>query len=350
MDEPAKAPPLELTTSRNFLSWLGEQHLSFAFTTYQTNRLFLIGRKPDGRLGGFERLFDRPMGLYTGPDAQRLYMSSRYQLWRFENVLDPGQAHKDHDRLYVPRVGHTTGDIDCHDVVVDRDGRLLFVNTLFSCLATLSDRHGFKPLWRPPFISRLAAEDRCHLNGLAMVDGLPRYVTAVSRTDVNNGWREHRHDGGCVVDIDSNEIIATGLSMPHSPRWHNGRLWLLNSGSGEFGSIDPASGKFEPLTFLPGYGRGLAFIGDYALVGLSKPRDKSFSGLALDQRLAKEQVSARCGVQVIDLNSGDVVHWLQLDGIVSELYDVQTLPGVAYPMALGFKSDEIAQIITSDPE
>src|SRR5919202_542933 len=339
------APALEITTSRQFLSWMAQQQVSLSFSTYQTGKLFLIGLKPDGQLSVFERTFERCMGLWVS--SQRLYMSSLYQLWRFENSLQPGQSHQGYDRLYVPQVGYTTGDLDIHDIVEDSGGKVVFVNTLFSCLATVSQQYIFVPLWKPPFISKLAAEDRCHLNGLAMENGRPRYVTAVGQTDVADGWRDRRQNGGCVMDVESHEIIVSGLSMPHSPRVYQDKLWLLNSGVGDFGYVDLARGKFEPVTFCPGYLRGLAFTGDYAVVGLSKPRhNKTFSGLALDEKLAAKDAEARCALQVIDLRTGDIVHWLRLEGIVAELYDVAVLPGVRCPMALGFKSDEIRRLIT----
>ena len=341
------APALEITTSRQMLAWLAEQQVSLALTTYQIGKLFFIGLKPNGELSVFERSFNRCMGLC--PTANGLYLSSLYQIWRFENLFTAGELQDGFDRLYLPQVGYTTGDLDIHDMAVDGDGRLVFVNTLFGCLATLSKTHSFKPLWRPPFVSRLAAEDRCHLNGLAMKDGQPAYVTAVSCSDVVDGWRDHRADGGVVIDVARNEIVASGLSMPHSPRWHQGRLWLLNSGTGEFGHVDLDSGRFVPLTFCAGYLRGLAFHGDFALVGLSKPRhNRTFSGLALDQSLKTRQAEARCGVQVIDLRSGDAVHWLRFEGVVDELYDVVALPGVRRPMALGFKTDEIRRVLSID--
>ena len=176
---------LEITTSRQLLSWLAEQKISIALTTYQIGKLYFIGLKPDNALSVFERSFNRCMGLCTTPNG--LYMSSLYQIWRFENVFEPGQQQEGYDRLYVPQVGYTTGDLDIHDMAVDSHGRLVFVNTLFGCLAALSEAHSFKPLWQPAFISKLAAEDRCHLNGLAMRDGEPAYVTAVGRSDVADG-------------------------------------------------------------------------------------------------------------------------------------------------------------------
>jgi uncharacterized protein (TIGR03032 family) len=171
-------------------------------------------------------------------------------------------------------------------------------------------------------------------------------VTAVSTSDVADGWRDQRRDGGVVIDVQTNQVIAAGLSMPHSPRVYRGRLWLLNSGTGHFGSIDPASGRFVPLTFCPGYLRGLAFVGDHAVVGLSECRqERTFTGLVLQEELGKRASDPQCGLQVIDLNTGAVVHWVRLQGMVRELYDVTILPGVRRPMALGFKTDEIQRLI-----
>lgn len=329
-------PSLEINASRQFTAWLAEARLSLAFTTDQIGKLFFVGLKPDGRLSLFERTFNRCMGLCVHGNS--LYLGSLYQIWRFENLLQPGQYLEGYDRLYLPQVGYTTGDVDAHDLGADSAGRLLFANTLFSCLARVSEAHSFVPFWKPPFISKLAAEDRCHLNGLAMHDGSPAYVTAVSRSDAADGWRDRRRDGGVVIDVASGEIVLSGLSMPHSPRWHERRLWLLNSGTGEFGHADLNTGRFEPVCFCPGYLRGLSFHGPYALLGLSKPRhNKTFSGLALDDALQSRPVEPRCGVQVIDLRTGDCVHWLRLEGMAEELYDVLALSGVSRPMALGFR-------------
>lgn len=334
------APTLSVEASRHFPAWLDEHCVSLALSCYQSGKLLLIGLKPDGQLSVFERTFNRCMGLWT--DGQTLWMASAFQLWRMENMLAEGVDENGYDRLYVPRAGYTTGDVDVHDVAVDGDGRVTFVSTLFSCIGSLSKRHNFQPQWRPPFISRLAAEDRCHLNGLALVDGRPRYATACSTSDMADGWRERRRDGGCVIDIAGDEIVATGLSMPHSPRAHDGRLWLLNSGRGEFGLVDTASGRFETVAFCPGYGRGLAFAGGSAVIGLSKARrDKTFAGLALHETLAAKNTAARCGLAVVDLRSGDARHWLRIDGPIEEIYDVAVLPGVRRPKALGFKTEEI---------
>ena len=357
--QPQTSAPLKMNASRGFIDWLLAQNISLAFTTYQSSRLFLLGVKPDGRLGVVMRTFDRCMGLWATPE--RLWLTTRYKLWCLENRLwadGNATAHlwKSHDALYVPRRCYVTGEIDLHDLVV-ADGKPVFVNTLYSCLGTLSDRYSFTPLWRPPFISKLAPEDRCHLNGVALHNGQPRYVTVCAQTDIVDGWRDHRDSGGCVIDIQTNQVIASGLSMPHSPRVYQGKLWLHNSGTGEFGFVPlpdaeaaaPQPQSLTPLTFCPGYLRGLAFCGDYAIVGLSKPRDDSFVGLALDDRLAAKQVEPWCGLMVIDSRSGDVLHWLRIEQPVSELYDVQVLPQIRYASALSLKGEEVRRQIWLDP-
>ncbi|MEO5353376.1 MAG: TIGR03032 family protein [Magnetococcus sp. XQGC-1] len=343
--QPVPGRDLEISSSRQVLSWLAEQNLSLCLTTGHFGRLFLLGLDANGELSVVERGFDRCVGLAATENG--FYLGTLYQVWRFENILAAGQQQEGYDRLYRPQVGHTTGELSIHELGVAAGQRLLFVNTLFGCLATLSDSHSFKPVWRPFFLSRLVAEDRCHLSGLAMREGRAAYVTAFADADVAGGWRDRLLGGGVVLDVQQNEVVARGLSMPHSPRWHQGRLWLLNAGTGELGYVDLESGRFVPLTFCAGYLRGLAFHGHFALVCLSLPRHRgAFSGWPLEESLRLRKAHPRCGVQVIDLRTGDAVHWLRLEGVVDALCDIITLPGVRRPMALGFKSDEIERIIS----
>jgi len=322
-------------------TWLLREQLSLGFTTYQTNRLFLVGTPTEGKIAVRERLFDKPMGLYAREG--HLYMSTRYQIWRFDNHLAPGETYQGSDRLYVPSRSYITGNLNVHDVVVDSEGKIIFVNTDFSCLATVQSGYSFVPIWKPPSISKLVAEDRCHLNGLAMVAGKPTYMTACSATDTAAGWRHCRQNGGIVLEIPSGEIIATNLSMPHSPRWYKGKLWLLNSGTGELGYLE--GDKFQPIIFCPGFVRGLAFWENYALVGLSKLRSANFTGLALETKLAALGKEAQCGLMVVDLDSGQIFQWLHIDGVVEELFDIVVLPGVRLPLALGFQSEDIEHLI-----
>jgi len=325
--------------------------ISLAFSTYRANRLLFLGTAdpadgnpdpdqpaPAPQLKLHERLFDRPMGLFVAGES--LWMAARCQIWRLDNLLGPGQLHEGGDRLYVPAVSFTTGDVNAHEVVLGADGQPIFVNTAFSCLATLSPGCSFAPTWAPPFITKLAGDDRCHLNGIALKDGLPTWATACGGSGDPSAWRNSRAGGGVLIHIPTGELTATGLSMPHSPRWHEGKLWLLNSGTGELGWIE--DGQFHSLCALPGFVRGLAFAGGCAVVGLSKLRSPQFTGLPLEERLMTEgNPGGCCGLRVIDLASGQVLHSLDLPEPIDELFDVVVLPGVRQPRALGLQGEEI---------
>jgi uncharacterized protein (TIGR03032 family) len=339
-----------LTSSPQFAEWLAERGCAIAFTTYQAGKLLLLGVSSEGALSVSERSFARCMGLAVSDEGRTLALATQYELLRFDNVMAPGQVSaQGFDALYAPHAGWVTGDLDTHDVAFGTDGRPLFVNTLFSCLASVSDGHSFRPVWKPRFVSKLAPEDRCHLNGMAVEQGRPRYATAVSRSDVAGGWRDRRADGGIVIDVQSEEVVVTGLSMPHSPRLHEGRLWLLNSGAGQFGFVDMGAGRYEPVAFCPGYARGIAFVGSFAVVGLSLARDeRTFGGLPLDDALKARNAEPRCGLAVFDIQRCEMIAWVRIEGVVRELYDVAMLPGVRRPSLLGFKSDEVKFVISID--
>ncbi|MDQ0462391.1 uncharacterized protein (TIGR03032 family) [Caulobacter ginsengisoli] len=350
LPQPAAPPATNLSVSRGLAGWLGANRCSIAFTCYQSGQLFLVGLAPGGVVSFHQQNFQRAMGLHVRPN--RLYVGAICQIWRLENVLGPGQlANQHHDALYVPRNAQTTGDIDIHEVAVDRSGRLIFVNTKFSCLATVSPVQGFQPIWKPPFISRLAAEDRCHLNGMAMEDGVPRYVTAVSRSDVLTGWRTRRHEGGVIVDVQNDTILTDQLSMPHSPRIHDGALWALDSGRGNLIRVDRQTGASEVVAFCPGFLRGLSFHGRFALVTVSLPRhEATFTGLALADALAAKDSDPWCGVCIVDTVTGDTVEWIRLEGAITELFDIAVVPDVICPMAVGVDSPDLQTMVTFDPE
>jgi uncharacterized protein (TIGR03032 family) len=343
----------EYSMSPGLPAFLASEHIAIAITSYQSGKLYLLGQNIDGGLLVHERFFQKAMGLCVA-DRDTILLATLFQILKFKNVLASGQVINNlHDACYVPRQIFTVGELDVHDIGLLPGGKVVIVNTLYNCLATTSDRHSFRPFWKPPFISKIVKEDRCHLNGLAMEQGVPRYVTAVSRSDTIDGWRDRRSNGGIVVDVQSGEVVLGGLSMPHSPRLYRGKLWLLNSGTGEIGWIErgpsPEHARFHVLAFCPGFVRGLAFHDKYAFVGLSKPRYERFEGLALDSKLTKADSEPWCGVQIIDLDTGACVHWFRIDGSVTELYDLGIVPDVVRPMALGFATDEILNVITYDP-
>ena len=342
---PAGSPvpgPSACLASEGLEGWLAQRQVALALTTYRANLLLLLGRDLAGGLSLQERLFDRPMGLFAEGDD--LWMATRSQIWRLDNHLAPGRLWMGGDRLFVPASSMITGDVNAHELVVPGAGpwagRPLFVNTAFSCLAGLERGSSFTPLWQPPFLARLAAEDACHLNGVGLQDGEPVWASACGHQPGPSSWRNDRRTGGVLLHLPSNSVVVTGLSMPHSPRWHQGRLWLLNSGSGELGWIE--HDRFQPLCALPGFTRGLAFVGDCAVVGLSKLRSPQFTGLALDDRLAAEGVpGGRCGLRVVDLATGALLHSLDLPEPIDELFDVVALPGVRQPLALGLQDEDI---------
>lgn len=351
-NEPPPEQQVKYSMSPGLPNFLGSNKIGLAISSYQSGKFYLLGQNKDGGLLVDERFFRKAMGICV-PDKETLLLATLFQLIKFKNVLDPGQeVNHVFDACYVPREIYVTGEIDAHDIGQLKDGRIVFVNTLYNCLATPSARHSFTPLWKPPFVSKIIKEDRCHLNGLAMEDGVPRYVTAVSKSDTIDGWRDRRFDGGIVIDVATGEVVIGGLSMPHSPRVYNGKLWVLNSGTGELGWVEPAAkaadAKFHALAFCPGFVRGLGFFGKYAFVGLSKPRYERFEGLALDKKLSETDSEPWCGVQVIDLETGGCAFWFRIDGAIGELYDVTVVPGVTRAMSLGFASSEVLALTTHD--
>jgi uncharacterized protein (TIGR03032 family) len=340
MNEPTR---IHCQTSASFEDWLLQSGGSLAVSTYQAGKVAMIGH--DGRqVTLLMRDFDKPLGMVAA--GGRLVLATRYEVSVFAN--SPILAHDfaedqpgRYDALYLPRATYHTNDLHTHDVAVAPDG-ITLVATRFSCLAKLSFDFNFVPFWRPPFVTDLVPEDRCHLNGLAVRDGQPRYVTALGTTDTAGGWRERKADGGVLIDIRTSEIMLRGLSMPHSPRWYDNRLWVLNSGTGELLVVDPESGRRDVACRLPGYLRGLTFVGPYALVGLCKIREKHiFGGLPVQQMHAQ----LPCGIALVDLRSGAQVGFFEFTEGCEELFEIQFLPGVRRPMILNLEKPQTRQAV-----
>jgi uncharacterized protein (TIGR03032 family) len=338
----------EASCSRGFTSWIDTHNVSFAISTYQVGKLILIGLK-DGKMHLFQRTFPRVMGMCVSSDFNSLYVSSQHTIIKFENILPKGQLHDGHDAVFLPKETNTTADVDIHDMVLDKDNKLHYVVTAFNCVSEYSSRYSFNPIWKPKFISKVVGEDRCHLNGLCAKNGVVQFATSVSESDNKEGWRDHRVDGGVLIDIKNNQVICKGLSMPHSPRFYRGMLWVLNAGTGELGYVQ--NGKFIPIIFCPGFLRGLVFVGDYAIIGSSKLRDsKAFQKLKLETKLEEQQVKPRCGMFVVNLKTKSIVQWVEFEGLVNEIYDVIALEGIRTPYMIGFMNTEISQSIFLPPD
>lgn len=341
-DSPAATPTpttveFRYSQTDSFVPLLNQLNASLLVTTYQANKLLVV-RAAQGGLSTLVRTFDQPMGLAVS--ARRMALGTRNQVWMLRNAPDIAACIEPagtHDACFLPRSCHVTGDIRGHELAWASD-ELWIVNTRFSCLCTLDPDYSFVPRWQPPFVSALAAEDRCHLNGLVMEDDRPRYVTALGETDAQDGWRADKASGGCLIDVCGDRVVARGLSMPHSPRLYEGRLWVLESGTGRLLLVGAATGLREAVAETPGFARGLAFAGGYAFVGLSKIREKStFGGLPIAERLGE----LRCGVAVVDLRRGELAAMLTFETAVEEIFDVRLLPGLRFPEVIGFQKDAV---------
>ena len=330
--------PLRSVHTTTFPALLKQLNISVVVSTYQAGKVVVL-RADAGQLNTHFRMFDKPMGLAV--NQQRLAIGTRTTVWDMWNV--PAVAPKvepvgKHDACYLPRNAHITGDIDIHEMAWGNDG-LWFVNTLFCCLCTLSNDHSFVPRWRPDFISSYAPEDRCHLNGLAMVDGKPKYVTALGSSNEPRGWRPNKADGGIIIDVETNRRITDELSMPHSPRWYRDQLWVLESGRGALSTVDLATGKTQTIAQMPGFTRGLDFCGPFALVGLSQVWETATFGSIPITEAVKERT---CGVWVINIETGKTIAFVKFEDAVQEIFAVQSIPGIVFPEIVNEQSELLA--------
>ncbi|MGH7766491.1 MAG: TIGR03032 family protein, partial [Candidatus Binatia bacterium] len=337
---PSADAALRSVHTANLPALFDQLQISLVVSTYQAGKAIVV-RNDNGALNTHFRTFAKPMGIAA--DHNRLTIGGSNTVWEYRNM--PAVAQKlepagKHDGCFLPRRIHVTGDIDIHELAWDRDNELWIVNTRFCCLCTLDADHSFHPRWRPPFLSGLAPEDRCHLNGLAMVGGRPKYVTALGETDTPGGWRANKAKGGILMDIETNEILLRGLSMPHSPRWYQGKMWVLESGEGSLAEVDLEQRTWRTVAQVPGFTRGIDFIGPLAFIGLSQVRESAvFSGIPLVQRLRERT----CGVWVVHIETGQTIGFLRFEAGVQEIFAVQVLQGIRFPEVLEWNDPRLAQ-------
>ncbi len=322
--------------SANFSPQLPELLLalncSIALTTYQAGKLVLISPTPDKeRLTTLPRSFNKPMGIAI--DGDRMAVASKDEVILLENSRELATHYPNkqntYDSLWLPRVTYFTGQVDMHDIAFGNDG-VYAVNTSFSCVCKVDGNFNFKPVWKPVFIDNLVSEDRCHLNGMVMLDGKPKYVTALGTTNTAQGWRDTIVSGGVLIDVDTNEIVLNGLAMPHSPRIHDGELYMLLSASGEMVKVDVANKSLERVKKFDGFCRGLSIYNDYAFIGFSKLRKNSstFAKLPFSDR------ANFAGVKVIHLPTQAEVGEIVYQTSVDEIYEVEILPNMIRPNVL----------------
>jgi len=346
MSEEEKEPVVGYIYSPQVYELFKALNFSLLVSTYQAQRTLLFSAG-DNRMTMLMRTFERPTGMAY--DGRRLALCSKRQIWILEQTFDVRGAEGEvlpHDVVLVPRKSYVTGDVAAHEATWI-NGKLVFINTRFSCLSTVSEQYSFEPLWKPPFISEIVAEDRCHLNGMAVEGNSIRYVSALAESNVSEGWRDHKKDGGIIMRVPSGEIIARNLCMPHSPRLYAGKLWALDSGYGQLVTIDEKTGVRETVTRFPGYGRGLTFLDRFAFVGLNKIRESNiFGGLPIAEKFAE----LKCAICIVDIVTGQIVGFIEFTKGIEELFDIVILPGFGTPHMVGFEEETIDGLYTLPPK
>lgn len=331
-------PPFSCSYSPHIPELLRQLQCTIAISTYQAGKVVFISPKDDQMLVQLPRTFKKAMGIGLHGNKMAVALLDEVMVLVNSPELAAHYPAKPdtYDALYMPRATYYTGQVDIHDLDFGADGSLYAVNTSFSCLIKIDDNYSFTPVWKPPFISRLASEDRCHLNGMTLADGRPKYATAFNRGDKPQSWREEVTTGGVLMEVPSGEVVAADLPMPHSPRLFNGKLYLLLSATGEIVQVDPQTGKRETLNRVKGFVRGLAHYRDYAFIGLSKLR-KNSSTFA---KLPIAEMADYAGIVVMHLPTGALVGEIRYQSSVEEIYDVQILPGVLRPGILNTDKPE----------
>lgn len=325
---PQPPPPFSCTFSPNIPELMQQMNISLAISTYQTGKVIFVSPKNRDELIQLPRNFPKPMGIAVRENQMAIALRDEVLFFSNSSGLAQGYPKQPnvYDAFYTPRHSYYTGDVDMHDVDWSEDG-FLAVNTRFSCLSKLSDAFSFEPVWKPPFITELTANDKCHLNGMAMEGGKPRFVTALGESDSPGGWRESKANGGIIIDVESGEIVARGLSMPHSPKMYDGQLYVLQSGNGDLTHVDIETGKLENLREMSGFGRGMDRYGDYLFIGLSKLRttSKAFQDLPISQR------SVFAGVYIIYMPTMSSIGFIKYETSVEEIYDIKVIPNAIRP-------------------
>jgi uncharacterized protein (TIGR03032 family) len=324
---------LSVQASKGLGDWLHEQSLSLVVSAYQTGQLITIGSNEKGKIQLRSIRFDRSMGLAR--DDAGFWVATFNRIWRFGFL--PGSAAKGgkHDAYLVPQVSLMTGYVNAHDLAIAARGQPVFAASMFNCIATTNNNTSFTPVWYPPFITDRAPRDACHLNGIALDKGKLRFATVLTQSNEPGAWRKDLA-GGAIFDVSSNAAVVENLAQPHSPRIHKGRLWLHESGKGVFGTID--KGRFAEIIRCPGYARGLSFHGDVACMGVSKPRAANAGGAALLDSLKAQNIEANCGLVLVDLKTGKVIHSLRFGDGIDEIFDVALL-GFRDPLLIDPSSD-----------
>jgi uncharacterized protein (TIGR03032 family) len=331
--------PFSLKYSPNFAELLTRLNASIGITTYQAGKFVFISAKDENQLIQLPRSFNKPMGFCYNPENHKLALACKEEIIQFSGSAELAQHYPKspgvYDMMFFPRLTYHTNALDIHDLHFGENGKLFAVNTLFSCIVTFDDEYNFTPYWTPPQIDKLASEDRCHLNGMAMENGLPRYASAFNRGNHFQSWRENITESGVIFDVKTNEVIAENLPMPHSPKLINGELYVLLSATGELAKINRENGGYEVIAKPGGFLRGMSFYNDYLFIAHSKLR-KNSSTFA---KLAISDEAQQSGIIAIHLPTRSIVGNLVYEMSVDEIYDIFLFPNITRPNILNTTTD-----------
>ncbi len=342
MKEPAS--PFSCSYSPDLPELLTQLNCTIAVSTYQAGKLIFISAVDNEQLVQLPRTFNRVMAV--GIDGNRLALATRDEIvvLAHEPGLAPGYPKQPdtYDTLYVPRASYYCGAVDIHGLSWGKEG-LWAVNTSFSCLSLINDTYSFIPKWTPSFISQLASEDRCHLNGIATTQGTPVYVTALGTGNERESWRKTLPGGGILMDVKNGEIIIKELPMPHSPRLYDGKLYMLLSATGEIVTVEPEKGRYEVINRIDGFIRGMSKCGDYLFIGFSRLRKNAstFKDLPIAEK------AKHSGFSILHMPTGSFVSHLRYLASVDEIYDIQVLPGLRRPGILNTEDDTHRRALTT---
>ncbi|SNS80704.1 TIGR03032 family protein [Ekhidna lutea] len=327
----AEENPFVYQHSKSFAQILFALKSSLVLSTYQTGKVVMFSPKSEEKLIQLPRNFRKPMGVAShGKHLAVACIDEIILTHRSQNAAKTYPNKPDtYDAIYLPRSTHYTGVVDTHDICYGKEG-LWAVITQFSCIAQLDSRFSFLPRWKPKFISEIMPGDRCHLNGMTLKDGVPKYVTALGKSDKPGGWRDHKLDGGILMDVDTNETLIDGLAMPHSPRLIGDEIYYLQSALGELWKYHIPTKTNKRICEVPGFARGMSFYQNFLFIGLSKIREDS-------KDFGKMPVASKnpiAGVAIVNLMTKQVEGLLEYKDAVKELYDVHILPGIMRPNIL----------------
>jgi uncharacterized protein (TIGR03032 family) len=320
---------------------------SIAVTTYQNGKLLFLSSKDGRNVRLYGKNFKRPMGISIEGDKMAIATRARVFVYKKFRKLSINFLEKRHyyDGVYLPRLEYYTGYTDIHDLEFGKDN-IYAVNTAFSVISKIDDEFSFSPYWKPEFISDYIPEDRCHLNGMAMRDGKPRYATMFSQTDTKEGWRETKMTTGLLMDIENNQVLVEGLPMPHSPKYRDGKIYFLLSATGSLMCFDIESNTSTELTTIDGFVRGMAFYGKYLFVGLSQIRK---SGSVFIDLEIKEKANF-ASVKIIDSESWEEVGSLIFYDKIREIYDIKFIPDMQVGRVVDANDAIASQYVAIKPD